>query len=58
MALWDITAGVEKREVMKTGVRTKATVPVTAEKKKTPHKNKTLKAKGIWEVSTSIIGSG
>lgn len=60
MALWDITAVVEKREVMKTGLRTKATVPVTAGKKKknTPHKNKTLQAKGIWEVSTSIIGSG
>lgn len=41
MALWGITAGVEKREVMKTGVRTKATVPVTAERKNTTQKQNT-----------------
>lgn len=32
MALWDITAVVEKGEVMKTGLRTKETLPVTTEK--------------------------
>lgn len=50
MVLWDITAVVEKGEVMKIGLRTKATVPVTAERKP-------RKAKGHWEVGTSIIGS-